>query len=287
MAKTLIGNFKGPVGPKGDKGQKGDQGPSGPQGGTGERGNRWNQGTKIDGEATVGTVYPESGITSALVGDNYLNTDTGNIYKCVTSGDNYTAKWVYTGCMKGPEGPEGLRGETGERGPAGGVSMDTKVTYTTPESYTAPGSGIAFDVWAGRVTRGLANLFSELAKKLDPGKILSTEEFEGKIEERGFLADAVDIKNKIKKDLDNHLMVRVKGITIPLTKEGGVVSGEEKEIAIEGWKALAVVGFGTGQSHFYPSDCYLKEGKVVYRLKNTDTVSRGGTLEAYILYAKA
>lgn len=127
----------GPQGPKGLQGEKGATGATGPQGKTGPtgtRGSRWNQGTAITGTSTTATVFSGSGITDALVNDNYLNTSTGNTYRCTTSGNAATAKWVYTGCIKGltgakgdkgdkgatgAQGPQGLKGDTGSQGPQG------------------------------------------------------------------------------------------------------------------------------------------------------------------------
>ena len=101
---------------------------------TGTRGSRWNQGTAITGTSTTATVFSGSGITDALVNDNYMNTSTGNTYRCTTSGNAATAKWVYTGCIKGltgakgdkgdkgatgAQGPQGVKGDTGSQGPQG------------------------------------------------------------------------------------------------------------------------------------------------------------------------
>ena len=45
-----------------------------------------------------------TGITDSLVNDMYLNTNTGNTYRCTVAGNASTAKWVYTGNIKGPQG---------------------------------------------------------------------------------------------------------------------------------------------------------------------------------------
>ena len=121
----------GPQGPKGDPGETGPQGPEGPQGEKGEtgatgaqvpagtRGSRWNQGIAITGTSTTAMAFPSSGITDALVNDNYLNTATGNTYRCTVAGNASTAKWVYTGNIKGAKGDKGDRGETGAAGATG------------------------------------------------------------------------------------------------------------------------------------------------------------------------
>lgn len=121
MARILLGNVKGPAGPTGEAGPQGqqgptgpagEQGPTGPQGGTGPqgpqgptgpageqgiRGSRWTCGTTITGVSTTETIFSNSGITDAITGDLYMNTDSGNIYRCTLSGDATTAKWVYDG----------------------------------------------------------------------------------------------------------------------------------------------------------------------------------------------
>ena len=131
MGKAFIGNFKGPkgdtgatgaTGPQGPKGATGATGPQGATGATGQRGSRWTQGTAITGTSTTATIFSGSGITDALVNDNYLNTSTGNTYRCTVAGNAATAKWVYTGNLKGatgPQGPKGATGATGATGPQG------------------------------------------------------------------------------------------------------------------------------------------------------------------------
>lgn len=86
------------------KGAKGETGETGAKGETGTRGSRWNHGTAITGTNSTGTVFSGSGITDALINDYYLNTQTGNTYRCTVAGNASTAKWAYSGCIKGPEG---------------------------------------------------------------------------------------------------------------------------------------------------------------------------------------
>ena len=116
VVKTLIGNIKGP---KGEKGDKGDTGAKGNKGATGQRGSRWTQGTKITGTSTTATIFSNSGISDALVNDNYLNTSTGNTYRCTVAGNASTAKWVYSGNIKGVKGDTGAKGEKGDTGATG------------------------------------------------------------------------------------------------------------------------------------------------------------------------
>lgn len=121
----------GPQGPKGDTGATGPQGPQGiqgvtgatgsqgPKGDAGARGSRWTQGTGVTGYSTTPTIFSGSGITDALINDNYLNTSTGNTYRCTVAGPANTAKWMYTGNIKGPTGSQGPKGDTGATGAAG------------------------------------------------------------------------------------------------------------------------------------------------------------------------
>ena len=111
MSKTLIGNFKGP---KGDRGDAGD---------TGIRGSRWNSGIAITGTSNAATVFGNSGIEDALKNDMYLNTETGNTYRCTVGGTADTAKWVYAGNIKGKQGDKGEKGDPGQEG---GGSIATK-----------------------------------------------------------------------------------------------------------------------------------------------------------------
>ncbi len=89
-------------------GAKGSTGATGVAGATGIRGSRWNHGTAVTGTSTAAAVFSSTGITDALANDYYLNTTTGNVYRCMVSGNAATAKWAYVGSIKG------AAGETGE-----------------------------------------------------------------------------------------------------------------------------------------------------------------------------
>lgn len=83
------------------------------KGSTGTRGSKWYAGTSITGTSTTATIFSGSGISSAIVDDQYLNTETGNTYKCTVAGAASTAKWIYTGNIRGIQGIQGIQGETG------------------------------------------------------------------------------------------------------------------------------------------------------------------------------
>ena len=57
--------------------------------------NKWHTGTAIDGAVGSETTYPASGISSAFIGDLYLNLSTGTVYQCTTTGTAEKATWKY------------------------------------------------------------------------------------------------------------------------------------------------------------------------------------------------
>lgn len=63
-------------------------------------GERIYDGTGITGTSTTATVFSDSGVEKALPGDKYINTDTGNVYKCVVGGAASSATWVWIMCIK-------------------------------------------------------------------------------------------------------------------------------------------------------------------------------------------
>ncbi|NOV63485.1 carbohydrate-binding protein [Clostridium beijerinckii] len=119
---------------KGDAGATGATGAQGATGATGTRGSQWYSGTAITGTSTTATIFSSSGITSALAGDQYLNTSTGYVYNCTVSGNAATAKWVYSGSIKGATGNDGATGATGAKGNTG-VSMVLKNAWVSGTAY--------------------------------------------------------------------------------------------------------------------------------------------------------
>lgn len=86
---------------------------TGVYGDTGTDGAKWYTGTGITGTSTTAAVFPSSGVSSAVVGDMYLNTDTNNTYRCTTAGAPSVAKWVYVDNIKGDPGSPGSPGSQG------------------------------------------------------------------------------------------------------------------------------------------------------------------------------
>lgn len=73
----------------------------------------WMTGTGITGTSSTPTAFPSSGITMSSAGDMYLNTSTGNTYKCTLSGNAATALWAYASNIKGATGSTGAGVATG------------------------------------------------------------------------------------------------------------------------------------------------------------------------------
>ena len=98
------------------------------RGATGTAG-KWYTGTGITGTSTTATIFSGSGVSSAVVGDMYLNTSTNNTYRCTTAGNASTAKWVYV-CN--------IKGDTG----SGVTISNTSIDYVVSNSGTStPSSG--------------------------------------------------------------------------------------------------------------------------------------------------
>lgn len=80
---------------------------------TGAAGATWASGTAITGTAATGnTGY------AGKVGDQYLNTNTWNVYTCATEGTNITALWNKTGNIKGGTGAAGSKWYEGAGAPS-------------------------------------------------------------------------------------------------------------------------------------------------------------------------
>ncbi len=113
----------------------------GTTGSTGTRGAVWYSGTAITGTSTTATIFSSSGISSAIVGDMYLNTETGNTYRCTVAGNASTAKWVYVDNLTGPQGQTGGTGATGAAG--GRWYTGTGITGTSTTATVYSGSGVS------------------------------------------------------------------------------------------------------------------------------------------------
>lgn len=118
---TGPGGGTGATGPKGATGVTGATGATGQKGATGTAGasSEWFVGTGVTGTSTTATIFSSSGVSSATVGDMYLNTSTYNVYRCETAGAASAAKWKYVCNIKGATGNQGATGATGPKGATG------------------------------------------------------------------------------------------------------------------------------------------------------------------------
>ena len=167
MSKVLIGNFKGPQGEQGIPGIQGEQGERG------NRGSRLTEGIAITGTSTTPTVFNGTGISDSLAEDMYLNTDTGNAYRCTTGGEATVAKWVYACNLKGIKGdtgakgdpgtagPKGEKGDTGEQGPKGEtptVADNMTVAFTGAATRENISTGEKVSTVFGKIKKFFADL---------------------------------------------------------------------------------------------------------------------------------
>lgn len=104
---------QGPQGPKGDPGAAGQKGVQGPPG---RRGNAWFSGIAITGFTEAVVIFPGLDFDYDI-GDIYLNTDTGAVYKCCEGEEGIG--WVFAGIIRGPKGDKGEKGDRGDPGPQG------------------------------------------------------------------------------------------------------------------------------------------------------------------------
>lgn len=116
-------------------------------------GSQWNTGTAL--VHTTGTATTATGIAYSMVGDMYLNSETGNVYRCTTAGASGTAVWTYEGNIKGATGETGETGETGDTGPAGADGSKTFHTEALSDATgNVPSTTTGFDAGALAVDFG-------------------------------------------------------------------------------------------------------------------------------------
>ncbi len=133
----------------GKNGANGTNGTNGKDGAAGARGSQWFSGTGVTGNSGTAAVFANSGVSSALVGDWYLNTNTGYVYTCTLEGVASVAKWVYKGSIKGvtgaagPAGPAGAAGAKGDTGAAGPNTVSTSTGTNITGLLKGNGSKVA------------------------------------------------------------------------------------------------------------------------------------------------
>lgn len=211
MSKVLIGNFKGPQGEQGIPGIQGEQGERG------NRGSRWTEGTAITGTSTTPTVFSGTGISDALAEDMYLNTDTGNAYRCTTGGVATVAKWVYACNLKGIKGdtgakgdpgtagPKGEKGDTGEQGPKGDtptVADNMTVAFTEAATRENIATGEKMSVLMGKIKKFFTDLTAPaFAQMITTKEDLLATKATGYVPDAKAVADAyTELNGKLNKD---------------------------------------------------------------------------------------
>ena len=80
---------------------------------------------------------------------------------------------------------------------AGGDISEKTVSFEEVETYSKPTSGSKISSIIANLVMGISQLFFGLANKIDSSKILSAEEWGAAISERGYLADAKDVKDSL------------------------------------------------------------------------------------------
>ena len=107
------------------------------------RGALWYSGTACT--HTSGTAKPATGISGAIVGDMYLNTQTGNTYRCTTAGNSGVAVWSYASDLTGPQGEsvtvtgttyEYAKSTSGTTPPSSGWGSSVVAPTTTEYAWT-------------------------------------------------------------------------------------------------------------------------------------------------------
>ena len=283
MPKVLIGNVKGPkgdtgaTGPQGKQGPQGATGPTGPKGATGSRGSRWTQGTTITGTSTTETVFSGSGITDALVNDNYLNTSTGNTYRCTTGGAASVAKWVYTGNLKGPQGATGPKGP---QGPQGVVNAGSTIDFTEATKRENIKTGESCATLFGKIKKFFTDLktvaftgsYTDLSNKPEivnaltatsAGKILDARQ--GK---------ALDEAKLNKADVVNNLVTTVAGCALD-ARQGKALDGKISELKSK--TNFEMLKFTNGYIKKYENGFFESFGKVAINNQDFSFIQIGTT----------
>ena len=254
LKKNGLKGDPGDVGPQGPPGKKGDPGDVGPQGPPGEKG--------------------DPGSLNGLM-DAVTEYTAASQYALPNSGDKVGA-WL----GKAQKALSDARdGETGT------------IEYTTPELYTEPKSGITLKTFMGRVTKGLADLFAGLALKIDASKILSAEEWGAAMSERGYLADAKDIKGSIEAVDNKKWITKTTGTSFPTTQVNGNQSATLTKApdAVNGYTCVGVTGFGgtDGAIVFQAARYNPGSGKLTVKVRNTSSTAASCTPTLDVLYVRS
>ena len=262
MSKVLIGNFKGPQGEQGIPGIQGEQGERG------NRGSRWTEGTAITGTSTTPTVFSGTGISDALAEDMYLNTDTGNAYRCTTGGVATVAKWVYACNLKGIKGdtgakgdpgtagPKGEKGDTGEQGPKGDtptVADNMTVAFTEAATRENIATGEKMSVLMGKIKKFFTDLTAPAFAQM-----ITTKEDLLATKVTGYVPDAkavADTYTELNGKLGNYLItVQFKLANTGVIESNGIKSYDSIDVSEaipSGYSLALALGEYTGDNQFH------------------------------------
>ena len=260
LKKTGLRGDPGQQGEKGDKGDPGQQGEKGDKGDPGPQGEKGDKG--------------DPGSLSGLM-DAVTEYTAESQYALPNSGDK-----LKTWLGKAQKALSDARdGETG------------MVEYAIPQSYTEPKPGITLKTFMGRVTKGLADLFAGLALKINASKILSEEEWSAAISERGYLADAKDIKGGIEAVDNKKWITKITGTSFPTTQVNGNQSATLTKVpdAVDGYTCVGVTGFGgtDGAIVFQAARYNPGSGKLTVKVRNTSSAAASCTPTLDVLYVRS
>ena len=151
----------GTQGPQGVTGPQGPQGVTGPQGPQGARGSIWS--------SDVGAPTTPGG----QVDDQYLDTNTGYIYRWNGS------SWLYVGSILGPKGPQGPQGSAGPTGPSGASVLNITADNTTTSTINLITDSLSLHGQNGikATVSGTTATFALDLTGATPGQLLSADAY--------------------------------------------------------------------------------------------------------------
>ena len=174
---------------------------------------------------------------------------------------------------------------------AGGDISEKTVSFEEVETYSKPTSGSKISSIIANLVMGISQLFSNLANKIDSSKILSTEEWGAAISERGYLADAKDIKGGIEAVDNKKWITKITGTSFPTTQVNGNQSTTLTKVpdAVDGYTCVGVTGFGgtDGAIVFQAARYNPGSGKLTVKVRNTSSTAASCTPTLDVLYVRS
>ena len=174
---------------------------------------------------------------------------------------------------------------------AGGDISEKTVSFEEVETYSKPTSGSKISSIIANLVMGISQLFFGLANKIDSSKILSAEEWGAAISERGYLADAKDIKGGIEAVGNKKWITKITGTSFPTTQVNGNQSTTLTKApdAIDGYTCVGVTGFGgtDGAIVFQAARYNPGSGKLTVKVRNTSSTAASCTPTLDVLYVRS